>query len=525
MPKAIRRHLARRVAASSRVIAGMFGDARRLPMGRADGPEPESRSRERYRRIVIGSSVAVSSRIATILSAVICVPLILHSYGSERFAIWATLNSFILLLTFSDLGLSHGLVNLLGDAQNQSDRRQAICYVSNAFALLAVIVACLSAAFAVAYPLVDWANVFHVTSPRAVEEAAPAVLIFVTLFLLNMLLSVAQNIRIAYQETGAAYGWLTAGSVLSVMALVIVVASHGSFPLAVAATYGGPVVAALLGSLTLFAHLRPWLRPHIGSLSRSTTQRLLSTGSMFLVLQASAAVAYQSDAIIIAQVRGAYAVTRYVIPFRLLAFLPTTILVAVMPFWPAFRSAILTGDVRWAAQGLRRCIVVGLAIVVPLAALLVTFAQPILELWTGQRQNPGLGLLIGLAIWAILSAVATPLWTFLVGAGALRPLAIMAVSMAAANVALSVVLVREMGISGAIYATDVCQVVLLIVPAGFYARRLLQRLPLGACLSNSNRSEMRRCRGYKNVSEGPRRAAEGLTERHVSPSTITDPRS
>ena len=48
---------------------------------------------------------------------------------------------------------------------------------------------------------------------------------------------------------------------------------------------------------------------------------------------------------------------------------------------------------------------------------------------------------------------------------------------------------------------------------------------LGACLSNRNRSEMRRFRGYKNVSEGPRRAGEGLTERHVSPSTITDPRS
>jgi hypothetical protein len=48
---------------------------------------------------------------------------------------------------------------------------------------------------------------------------------------------------------------------------------------------------------------------------------------------------------------------------------------------------------------------------------------------------------------------------------------------------------------------------------------------LGACLSNGNRSEMWRFRGYQNVSEGPRRAAEGLTERHVSPSTITDPRS
>ena len=48
---------------------------------------------------------------------------------------------------------------------------------------------------------------------------------------------------------------------------------------------------------------------------------------------------------------------------------------------------------------------------------------------------------------------------------------------------------------------------------------------LGAWVSNGDQSEFRRFRGYKNVSEGSRRAAEGLTERHVSPSTITDPRS
>jgi hypothetical protein len=48
---------------------------------------------------------------------------------------------------------------------------------------------------------------------------------------------------------------------------------------------------------------------------------------------------------------------------------------------------------------------------------------------------------------------------------------------------------------------------------------------LGACPSNGDKSEFRRFRGYKNVSGGSRGAAQGLTERHVSPSTITDPGS
>jgi len=48
---------------------------------------------------------------------------------------------------------------------------------------------------------------------------------------------------------------------------------------------------------------------------------------------------------------------------------------------------------------------------------------------------------------------------------------------------------------------------------------------LGACPCNGDRSEIGRFQGYKNVSEGPRRPGEWLTERHVSPSTITGPRS
>jgi uncharacterized protein with HEPN domain len=46
-------------------------------------------------------------------------------------------------------------------------------------------------------------------------------------------------------------------------------------------------------------------------------------------------------------------------------------------------------------------------------------------------------------------------------------------------------------------------------------------MQLGACLSNRNRGGKRRFRGYKNVSEGPRRAAEGLTTRLFHRQPIT----
>lgn len=438
-----------------------------------------SLSRERYRRIALGASAALGSRAASIISVLASVPLVLHGYGTQRFAIWATLNSFILLLAFSDLGLSHGLVNLLGEAESRTSPRHAARYVSSAFAVLGAIAVCVAALFAIAYPFVDWAAVFRVTSPSAVAAAAPAVLVFAVCFLLNMLLSVAQNVRMAYQESAAAYGWLTLGSILGVVGLAGVVTAKASFPLAVGATCGGPVIAALLSSLTLFVRHRPWLLPDLKLINRRAIRRLLHTGAMFFILQAAAALAYQSDAIVIAQIRGAAAVTKYMIPFRLFAFLPTTVIFALIPFWPAFRSAMLTGDEQWAKRGLRRSIAVGLAVAVPISALLVALSGPLLNLWTGRPQHPSTGLLLGLATWGVLSAIATPIWTFLTGAGALRPLAVMAASMAAANLGLSIVLTSHLGIQGAIYATDICQLVFLLLPGGLQARRLIRRLAAG----------------------------------------------
>jgi len=435
-----------------------------------------ARSRERYRRIAMGASVAVGSRAATVISVLVSVPLVLHTYGTQQFAIWATLTQMLFLLAFSDLGLSHGLVNLLGDTQARNDRRQAIRYVSSAFALLGVVVVGLGALFAVMYPSIDWGDVFQVRSASAVREAGPATLAFAVCFLLSIFFGVAQNVRLAYQESAAAYSWITAGSVLGLVLLVVVVTAHGPLSLAVAATFGGPVIAALLNSIVLFGRKRPWLLPRPRFVSRFAAGRLLRTGAAFVVLQASAAVAYQSDAIVIAQVRGVEDVTRYMIPWRMFALLPTIVLLVLIPFWPAFRSAILTGDVEWASRALRRCIAIGLATVLPLASLLVVFAGPLVGLWTGTTQQPSSGLLVGLAAWAVLSAVVTPLWTFLISAGALRPLAIMAVTMALVNVPLSVVLTSRIGIQGAIFGTVIAQAAFLLVPGALYTRKLLRRL-------------------------------------------------
>lgn len=435
------------------------------------GASDHASSRERYRRITRGALTGFATRIATVVGALVSIPLVVRTYGVEGFAVWATLNSVVLLLAFSDLGLSHGLVNLLAKTDSDRARMPRASYVTSAFVLLTGVALCLGATFAVVFPLVDWSTVFGVRSSSAVASAGPAVVAFAACFLVNIPLSGAQSVRLGYQESAAAYMWIGLGSLLSLVLLVGVVVVRASLPLAVLATSIGPVIASLLSCIVL-ARARPELAPRRAHITRKAISRLLKTGALFFVCQASTAIAYQSDALVIAQVRGAAAVEQYLVPMRLFAFLPTVLQFALVPFWPAFSSALAAGDAQWASLALRRCLRVGLGVTIPVSAVLAATAGPLIHVWTGGR-GPSPGLLAGLTCWTVLAAIVVPLWTLLVAANIMRPLAVMAALMAACNLALSIALTRAIGIEGAIYGTVISQVVFLVLPSTVYVRRVL----------------------------------------------------
>src|SRR5258708_40332876 len=56
---------------------------------------PGKRSAERYQRAVLTSLTAVVARAINLASLLLTVPLTIRYLGSERYAIWATVSSFL----------------------------------------------------------------------------------------------------------------------------------------------------------------------------------------------------------------------------------------------------------------------------------------------------------------------------------------------------------------------------------------------------------------------------------------------
>lgn len=440
-----------------------------------DSMTASGRSKERYRRAALSTAAAFGARGIQILTSLVTVPLTLHYLGLERYGMWMTISSTIAMFSFADLGIGNGLLNAIAEAHGRSDRESASNYVSSAFYALIVVSGIVGVGFTLCYPFVPWARIFNVTSAQAMSEAGPAVAVFVGSFLIAMPLGVVQRIRMGYQEGFIDSLWATAGSVGAFAATILAVRLRASLPWLVFAMAAMPALVQLVNAGFLFGHHYPWLRPKLSLVHRAAVSRVMRTGGYFFILQVAAAVAYQSDSLVLAQLLGPESVTLYAVPMKLFQLTPMILGFAYAALWPAYGEAITRGDVPWVRSTLRRSLQVGLGIAVPISLFLIVFGQPIIELWVGPAVVPSYLVLTAMGTWAAMGAIGGSMSSFLNGAGVLRFQAIAAVLMMIANVVFSIVLTRVVGLSGVIWGSIFSQIIFILIPTWIYINYMFRR--------------------------------------------------
>lgn len=432
--------------------------------------------RVRERRMWKGSIAALVARLVSLVAGFATVPILLHHLGEQQFGVWATITSLALLLTFADLGLSNGVVTAIADADAADDRARMQRDVSSVFALLTVLGAAVITLFVLLGQVMDVGDLIGGRGQVPSNEVGLSLLAFVACLAISLPLGIVIRIQMGFQETAAAYSWIAVGSALGLLGTLVVVALDGSLAAVVLATVGGPVVAAALNTLAVFGRSRRWLRPRWRYASWDAARTLMRAGGMWLAIQSAATISYQSDALVISHVLGPDAVTAYTIPMRLFLFMPALMSFALLPMWPAIRSALARRDVHWVRRvSSRMSLLAGVAVVVPTLILLVA-APRIIDVWTGSRLESPRGLLIVLALWAVTSCLVTPIAFLLAGLDALRFQVATNVCMAVLNLGLSIPLAHAVGIEGVALATVIANIACIIIPSLWYIPRVFARL-------------------------------------------------
>ena len=97
------------------------------------------------------------------------------------------------------------------------------------------------------------------------------------------------------------------------------------------------------------------------------------------------------------------------------AVIATIVTMLMMPLWPAYAEAISRGDMHWVRHTLSRTLLGVFAFTTVVSGLLLLFANKLLLWWVGPSIHPSFALMLGLAVWAILSNCGNTLSMFLMG--------------------------------------------------------------------------------------------------------------
>lgn len=446
-----------------------------LRLTRYDTASSEGRSRERHRRIALTALSSALSKIITITTALITVPLTLNYLGTERYGLWMTISSVIAMLVFADFGIGNGLMNAISEALGTDDRDAMRSHVSNALIVLLCIAAAISAFFFICYPAVHWGEFFNVKTPVAIREAGPAMATFVVCFAAGVPSSIVHRVQLGLQQGFLSSIWQAFGSVLGLMATLLVIRLEAGLPWLVLSLAGAPVISLLLNSIFFFFRQRRDLLPDFASVSRAGMNRILRGGMLFFVLQLAVSLGFASDNIILAKMLGNESVAQYSVLARLFEGILMIIGIVFTPLWPAYGEAKARGDRSWIKKTLYRSMAATLVLTFAASLFVVAFYKGIFTFWIGTQIVFSFGLVALYAFWMILKGLGTTYSMFLNGMNAIRLQFMIASTFTVFSIIAKIFLVNKYGVNGLIIALICTYTLFVVLPYSHYNNKILSQ--------------------------------------------------
>jgi O-antigen/teichoic acid export membrane protein len=433
------------------------------------------RSQERHRRIALTALASAASRIITIATSFITVPITLNYLGTERYGLWMTISSVIAMMAFADFGIGNGLMNAVSEAHGKDDARAIKAHVANAMVILGIVSVIILGAFFSLYSFIHWGSFFNVRTPLAVREAGPALALFMICFAAGVPAGIVQRVQTGLQEGFISSLWLAGGSVIGLAATLLVIFFKGGLPWLVLALAGAPVAVLFVNAVTFFIVQRRDLAPDLLLISRPGMKRILHGGMLFFVLQLSVSLAYASDNLIIAKMLGAGAVAQFSVVSKLFEGVLIVISLTVAPLWPAYGEAKARGDRQWIKATLSRSMISTLLIVMGAAIVLVTLYKPLFALWIGSNHVISFALVAWYATWMVLKGLGATYSMFLNGMHILGLQLKVVTIFTIVSICLKLWFVSLYGLNGILAALVISYLITTVIPYALLNKKITAR--------------------------------------------------
>lgn len=418
----------------------------------------------RNRAIALTALASAFARGGSMFIALFSVPMTLHYLGVERYGMWMALSALSILLNFTDFGIANSVLTAIARRAGQDGDVGTRIQISSAYGAMVSISVILFLICTLVHQFIGWADVFNVKSQLAREEAGPAALTFLVILALSTPLGLILRVQLALQEGFRASLWQCAGSVATLVALILAIRAEASLPILVVALAGTPLLILLLNALDFFIRVRAELRPSLRYFDVSVIRQLSIDGGMFLILQICTALMFGINALIVARLIGPEAAALYSVPERMFSVITTVLAFFWGPLWPAYAEAAGRGDIGWIRRTLRRSLLIGVGGASAAAFALVVAGPQLLHLWVGGAVQASFLMLLGLGVLRVLEVAGSTMAIFLNGINEVRVQVVFSVINVIISLVARIYLGFEYGVEGVIFGAILSYGLIFVVP-------------------------------------------------------------
>lgn len=420
-------------------------------------------------KLALGSSLRTINLVGNALIGLLLTPLIVRSLGDRVYGLWALVGSIVGYYGLMDLGLTSAASRYLAQAIGRRDQSRCnrvfntALFAYKIMALLAAAITILLAAGALLF----------------VRESGIGPVFAMVILILGTSATIAIPLQAFTGSLNADLHFdITSGLELLTLALragliVIVLSMHRGIISLAAATALATVPATLINVVMLRRKLS-YLRISPEHVERGTLRELFAYGLVMSVSQVADAFRFGIDALVVSAYVGLSAVTHYNVANMLVHYFINANLAALGIFSSLFSQREGARDF----AGIKRAFYFATKLSMWLASFigfgLVAWGKAFITRWMGRSYTDAFPVLVVLTVGCIFSLGQMPSVKLLFATSKHRAYAVVNVCEAAANVVLSLILVRRYGMIGVALGTFFPIVLVKIFVQPVYFCRLCQ---------------------------------------------------
>jgi O-antigen/teichoic acid export membrane protein len=383
-------------------------------------------------------------------------PVVLRQAGQEALGVYAVVIQCVGYLTLTDLGFGAATSRYLAQAHGSADGGERFSSVIGTARLFSL--GSNTLFFLLCCGLVWLLPSLVAAPPSLIAQGRWALALVAIWSLIRTPLAVSAAALAATQQLARANLAATVGNAFRIVAsLALVVGGGGLFGLLLGHLLGE--VATLVLQALMFRATGPHRRPAWALQDRALAREMLGFGIRAFGISVGVRLIFQTDAIVVGYLFGSAAASVYYstqIPATILYNVPLRIADNASP---AVNELWARGEVQALRRAYLRLLRYSLLIAIAFGIGIVGLNGALVGVWLGPAQYAGVSMSVALGLFTAMINASHVGFVFVIASGRISTLGGLVLAEGVANLALSFMLGRAMGLPGVMWATVLTNVV------------------------------------------------------------------